>query len=70
VPEEFGGAGGALGDAAVVLEELVRAWCPARLLGTTLPNWRCWPQTSPTPTRWVSLAEGGAIGAVVFDATT
>ena len=36
VPEEFGGAGGELGDAAAVLEELGRGLVPTPLLGTTL----------------------------------
>ena len=36
VPEEFGGAGGELADAAVVLEELGKALVPTPLLGTTL----------------------------------
>ena len=36
VPEELGGAGGELADAAVVLEELGRALVPTPLLGTTL----------------------------------
>ena len=36
VPEEFGGAGGELADAAAVLEELGRALVPTPLLGTTL----------------------------------
>ena len=36
VPEELGGAGGELADAAVVLEELGKALVPTPLLGTTL----------------------------------
>ena len=36
VPEQFGGAGGELADAAAVLEELGRALVPTPLLGTTL----------------------------------
>ena len=36
VPEEFGGAGGELADAAVVLEELGKVLVPTPLLGTTL----------------------------------
>src|SRR3979409_2722788 len=36
VPEELGGAGGELADAAVGLEELGKAWEPTPLLGTTL----------------------------------
>ena len=36
VPEELGGAGGELADAAAVLEELGRGLVPTPLLGTTL----------------------------------
>ena len=36
VPDEYGGAGGTLGDAAVVLEELGKGLVPSPLLGTTL----------------------------------
>src|SRR3984893_8887559 len=36
VPEEFGGAGGELADAAIVLEELGKGLVPSPLLGTTL----------------------------------
>ncbi|HEX2400627.1 MAG TPA: acyl-CoA dehydrogenase family protein, partial [Mycobacterium sp.] len=36
VPEELGGAGGELADAAVALEELGKALVPTPLLGTTL----------------------------------
>jgi alkylation response protein AidB-like acyl-CoA dehydrogenase len=36
VPEDFGGAGGELADAAVVLEELGKGLVPTPLLGTTL----------------------------------
>ena len=36
VPEEHGGAGGVLGDAAVVIEELGKGLVPTPLLGTTL----------------------------------
>ena len=36
VPEDLGGAGGELADAAVVLEELGKALVPTPLLGTTL----------------------------------
>ena len=36
VPEELGGAGGELADAAVVLEELGKGLVPTPLLGTTL----------------------------------
>ncbi|PRC58051.1 acyl-CoA dehydrogenase, partial [Mycobacterium sp. ITM-2017-0098] len=36
IPEELGGAGGELADAAVVLEELGKSLVPTPLLGTTL----------------------------------
>src|SRR5881397_1709348 len=36
VPEELGGAGGELADAAAVLQELARNLVPTPLLGTTL----------------------------------
>ena len=36
IPEELGGAGGELADAATVLQELGRALVPSPLLGTTL----------------------------------
>ncbi len=36
MPEELGGAGGELADAAAVLEELGRGLVPTPLLGTTL----------------------------------
>src|SRR5947209_16820648 len=46
VPEELGGAGGALGDAAVVLEELGKSLVPSPLLGTTLAELRSEEHTS------------------------
>ena len=67
VPEEFGGAGGTLGDAAVVLEELGRNLVPSPLLGTTLAELALLAADEPDADTLGSLAEGAAIGAVVFD---
>ena len=67
VPEEFGGAGGSLGDAAVVLEELGRNLVPSPLLGTTLAELALLAAGEPDEEMLGSLAEGAAIGAVVFD---
>ena len=68
VPEEFGGAGGTLGDAAVVLEELGKGLVPSPLLGTTLAELALLAADQPDADALGSLAEGTAIGAVVFDA--
>jgi alkylation response protein AidB-like acyl-CoA dehydrogenase len=67
VPEECGGAGGALGDAAVVLEELGKGLVPTPLLGTTLTELALLAADQPDADALESLAEGAAIGAVVFD---
>ena len=67
VPEEFGGAGGTLGDAAVVLEELGKNLVPSPLLGTTLAELALLAADEPDADTLGSLAEGAAIGAVVFD---
>ncbi|AEF37720.1 acyl-CoA dehydrogenase FadE33 [Mycolicibacter sinensis] len=67
VPEELGGAGGELGDAAVVLEELGKALVPTPLLGTVLAELALLAGPEPDATALEQLAEGGAIGAVVFD---
>ena len=67
VPEEFGGAGGTLGDAAVVLEELGKNLVPSPLLGTTLAELALLAADQPDAETLGSLAEGAAIGAVVFD---
>lgn len=67
VPEEFGGAGGTLGDAAVVLEELGKNLVPSPLLGTTLAELALLAADQPDADALGSLAEGAAIGAVVFD---
>ncbi|MEN4477210.1 acyl-CoA dehydrogenase IpdE2 [Mycolicibacterium cosmeticum] len=65
VPEELGGAGGELADAAVVLEELAKALVPTPLLGTTLAELALLAAGEHEPLE--GLAEGASIGAVVFD---
>ena len=67
VPEEYGGAGGTLGDAAVVIEELGKRLVPSPLLGTTLAELALLTAAEPDADALGSLAEGAAIGAVVFD---
>lgn len=66
VPEELGGAGGELGDAAVVLEELAKNLVPTPLLGTTLAELALLAAGAEEPLE--GLAEGTSIGTVVFDA--
>ncbi|MDT5208482.1 MAG: hypothetical protein QOF67_897 [Mycobacterium sp.] len=67
VPEELGGAGGELADAAVVLEELGKALVPTPLLGTTLAELALLAADEPDTGALERLAEGVSIGAVVFD---
>ena len=67
VPEEFGGAGGELADAAAVLEELGRALVPTPLLGTTLAELALLAADEPDSDTVEQLAAGEAIGTVVFD---
>ncbi|MCV7173929.1 acyl-CoA/acyl-ACP dehydrogenase [Mycobacterium manitobense] len=67
VPEELGGAGGELADAAVVIEELGRALVPTPLLGTTLAELALLAADEPDTDALEGLAEGTRIGAVVFD---
>ncbi|OBK74379.1 acyl-CoA dehydrogenase family protein [Mycobacterium sp. 1274761.0] len=67
VPEELGGAGGELADAAVVLSELGRALAPTPLLGTTLAELALLAADDPDTATIEKLAEGAAIGTVVFD---
>jgi alkylation response protein AidB-like acyl-CoA dehydrogenase len=67
VPEELGGAGGELADAAVVLEELGRALVPTPLLGTTLAELALLASDEPDTGALERLAEGASIGAVAFD---
>jgi alkylation response protein AidB-like acyl-CoA dehydrogenase len=67
VPEELGGAGGEFADAAVVLEELGKALAPTPLLGTTLAEIALLSADEPDAETIERLAEGSAIGTVVFD---
>lgn len=67
VPEDFGGAGGELGDAAVVLGELARNLVPTPLFGTTLAELALLASDSPDADALEALAAGASIGAVVFD---
>jgi alkylation response protein AidB-like acyl-CoA dehydrogenase len=67
VPEELGGAGGELADAAVVLEELGKALVPTPLLGTTLAELALLAADEPDADALEGLAEGTRIGTVVFD---
>ena len=67
VPEENGGAGGTLGDAAIVLEELGKGLVPSPLLGTTLAELALLAADDLDADVLGSLAEGATIGAVVFD---
>lgn len=68
IPEELGGAGGELADAATVLQELGRALVPSPLLGTTLAELALLSAPEPDATTLEGLAEGAAIGALVLDA--
>jgi alkylation response protein AidB-like acyl-CoA dehydrogenase len=68
VPEEFGGAGGELADAATVLRELGRGLVPTPLLGTTLAELALLAADDVDSDTVGRLAEGAAIGAVVLDA--
>src|SRR6201996_8014599 len=67
VPDEYGGAGGDLGDAAVVLEELGKALVPSPLLGTTLSELALLAADDPDSEALGALAEGASIGALVLD---
>ena len=67
VPEELGGAGGELADAAVVLEELGKALVPTPLLATTLAELALLAADDPDADALQRLAEGASIGTVVFD---
>lgn len=67
VPEEMGGAGGELADAAAVLEELGRSLVPTPLLGTTLAELGLLAGDKPDGETLEQLAAGASIGAVVFD---
>ncbi|SBS74954.1 Acyl-CoA dehydrogenase domain-containing protein [uncultured Mycobacterium sp.] len=67
VPEDLGGAGGELADAAAVLEELGRGLVPTPLLGTTLAELALLAADEPDTDTLEQLAAGEAVGAVVFD---
>jgi alkylation response protein AidB-like acyl-CoA dehydrogenase len=67
VPEELGGAGGELADAATVLSELGRGLVPTPLLGTTLAELALLAADDVDADTLGRLAEGAAIGAVVLD---
>lgn len=67
IPEELGGAGGELADAAVVIETLGRGLVPTPLLGTTLAELALLSADEPDADTLEKLAEGASIGAVVFD---
>ncbi len=67
VPEELGGAGGELADAATVLSELGRALVPTPLLGTTLAELALLAADDVDADTIGRLADGTAIGAVVLD---
>ncbi len=67
IPEQFGGAGGQLADAAVVLEELAKALVPSPLLGSTLAELALLAADHPDDAALQRLAQGSAIGTVVFD---
>jgi alkylation response protein AidB-like acyl-CoA dehydrogenase len=67
VPDENGGAGGTLADAAVVLEELGKGLVPSPLLGTTLAELALLAADDLDADALESLVEGAAIGTVVFD---
>ena len=67
VPEELGGAGGELADAAVVIEELGRGLVPTPLLGTTLAELALLAAADPDADALEELAAGTKIGVVAFD---
>jgi len=68
IPEELGGAGGELADAATVLQELGRALVPSPLLGTTLAELALLAAPEPDTDTLERLAAGDSIGAVALDA--
>ena len=67
IPEELGGAGGELADAAIVLQELGRGLVPSPLLGTTLAELALLAAPQPDAETLEGLAEGRSIGALVLD---
>lgn len=68
IPEELGGAGGELADAAAVLQELGRNLVPSPLLGSTLAELALLSALKPDAETLQGLAEGTSIGALVLDA--
>jgi alkylation response protein AidB-like acyl-CoA dehydrogenase len=68
IPEELGGAGGELADAATVLQELGRALVPSPLLGTTLAELALLAAPDSHAETLEALAAGSSIGALVLDA--
>lgn len=67
LPEECGGAGGSLGEAAVVCEELGKHLVPTPLLGTILAELALLAADQPDAHALAGLADGSLVGAVVFD---
>lgn len=67
VPEELGGAGGELADAAAVLEELGRGLVPTPLFATTLAELGLMAAEDPDTDTLERLAAGVSIGTVAFD---
>jgi alkylation response protein AidB-like acyl-CoA dehydrogenase len=67
IPEELGGAGGELADAAVVIETLGRGLVPTPLLGTTLAELALLSGDEADADTLQKLAKGTSTGAVVFD---
>lgn len=67
VPDELGGAGGELADAATVLQELGRALVPSPLWGTTLAELALLAAAEPDAETLAALADGSSIGALVLD---
>lgn len=67
VPEDAGGAGGELADAAAVFTELGRGLVPTPLLGTTLTELALLAADEPDTDTLEALAAGESIGATVFD---
>lgn len=67
VPEEYGGAGGELADAAAVLEELGRGLVPTPLFATTVAEAGLLAADTPDTGTLEHLAAGSLIGTVAFD---
>lgn len=67
VPEQFGGAGGELADAAAVLEELGRGLVPTPLFATMVAETALLAAQTPDRDTLEQLASGTLIGTVAFD---